>query len=64
MNKELKVIAGKNKALYELVQDAYQDKRKGNYAVYEIYKQQVSEKARTATEYQNACRDISKALRV
>lgn len=53
-----------SKEVRSIVDAASADKRKGNYHVYEFYKQKLQMTCTSTAEYQEACRDVAKALRV
>ena len=54
MSNEIKNVIARAKA----------DNRKGNYGVYNVYKQDIEYVAVNSEEYQEACKELAKALRV
>ena len=47
-----------------ILMDAKADNRKGNYGVYEWYKQKLGLVCSSSEEYQEACRSVAKALKI
>lgn len=47
-----------------VISRAKADNRKGNYGVYNQYKQDIESVAVDSQEYQKACKELAKALRV
>lgn len=47
-----------------LIMDAKSDRRKGDYRVYNDYKQKLELVCSSSEEYQEACRSLAKALRI
>lgn len=48
----------------KVVADAKADRRKGDYRVYNDYKQRLGCVCTSSAEYEEACKKIAKALRV
>lgn len=48
----------------EIIMDAKSDRRKGDYRVYNDYKQKLGIVCSSSQEYQEACIEIARALRV
>ena len=47
-----------------IIMDAKADRRKGDYRVYNDYKQKLGCVCTSSAEYEDACKRIAKALRV
>lgn len=47
-----------------IILDARADRRKGDYRVYNDYKQKLGLVCSSSEEYQEACKSLAKALRV
>lgn len=47
-----------------IIMDAKSDRRKGDYRVYNDYKQRLGLVCKDSEEYEDACKNLAKALRL
>lgn len=53
-----------NRRLDAIIEEAKKDKRKGNYQVYESYKQRIYDVAICTSEISDGCKRLADALKV